>query len=346
LIARGSLPALLGAVLFFVGEGASAGEKAPAPQSSPPPPVALVGDMPVTAQTLNELLGNRLSALRAEEYNIKRRILEEHIATILLEREAKARGLSVEELTRIEVDDKSRPVTQEEVAAVYSSAKGRFGGMTEDQALKQIEGGMKRQRNSLRRAEFLKELRSKAGVKILLEPPRVAVEMGKGPSRGPKEALVTIVEFSDFQCPYCRAANPGLKPVEERYKDQIRVEFRHFPLPGHKDAPKAAEAAACADDQGKFWPMHDRLFENQQALQPADLKRYASEIGADPATFGSCLDSGQHRAEIERARREATAYGVSGTPTFFINGRPVAGSGPLEQVVEDELDRIASLRKK
>ena len=217
--------------------------------------------------------------------------------------------------------------------------------MAEDEAMKQIREGLAQQRQGERRAAFAKELRAKYDVKILLEPYRVPVETGSAPSRGNPKAPVTILEFSDFQCPYCVRARPVVQRVREAYGDKVRFVFRHFPLDFHAQAQKAGEAAACAGEQDRFWEMHDLLWENASKLQVADLKAHAAGLGLDGAAFSTCLDSGRHEGLVERDLAAGQGYGVSGTPAFFVNGRPLVGAQPFEafaKVIDDELARAGA----
>jgi protein-disulfide isomerase len=328
---------------LVVAPSAPAAEK-PAARAAASQAVAIVGGEPITAAEFEELAGPRLFAVRTQEYNQKRGLLEEAIDTRLLEKEGKARGISADEFLRTEVDAKVPAVTEAEQKEYYEKNKARFGNTPEADALKQIEGGLRQQRVRERRAAFTKELRDKAGVRILLDPPRVAItSAGDDPVKGPAAAPITIIEFSDFQCPYCSRVNPTLKQVEERYGDKIRVVFRDFPLLQiHKDAAKAAEAGQCAHDQGKFWEMHDKLFSDQAKLQVEALKQSATEIGLDAAAFNECLDSGKHTAEWQKDMDEGARHGVTGTPAFFINGRLLSGAQPLEAfttVIDEELAR-------
>jgi protein-disulfide isomerase len=309
--------------------------------------VAMVGADPITAAEFEDLAGTKLFAVRTEEYKQKRALLEDVIDKRLLEKEGKARGISAEELLRVEVDAKVPAVTEAEQKDFYEKNKPRFGNTPEADAMKQIEGGLRQQRMRERQATFTKELRDKAGVRILLDPPRVAVSAGDDPAKGPATAPITIVEFSDFQCPYCSRVNPTLKQLDEKYGSKLRVVFRDFPLVQiHKEAVKAAEAAQCANDQGKFWEMHDKLFSNQSKLQVEGLKQSATEIGLDAAAFNQCLDSGKYTAEVQKDAEEGASYGVTGTPAFFINGRLLSGAQPLENfvtVIDEELARAQPL---
>jgi protein-disulfide isomerase len=320
----------------------AAAPPAPAPAAGPDV-VAVIGGEPFTARELEEIAGARLFQLRSQQYQAQRQILDDAIAMRLLEREARERKVTVDELVKQEVTAKVTPVTEAEQKAFYEENKPRFGPMTEAEAMKRIEAGLGQQRAAQRRAEFVETLRAKAGVRVLLDPPRLAVDMAGDPSKGPADAPVTIVEFSDFQCPYCSRAIDTLKKVEENYAGKIRLVYRDYPLVQiHPNAARAAEAAACANDQGKFWPMHDRLFAHQDKLEAADLKKNAAELGLDTAAFDQCLDSGRHAEGWRKDSADAERYGVSSTPAFFINGRLIVGAQPYEafaQVIDDELAR-------
>lgn len=148
--------------------------------------------------------------------------------------------------------------------------------------------------------------------------------------KGPANAPVTIIMFSDYQCPYCGRAEDTVKEILEAYPTQVKLIFRDFPLSSmHQYAQKAAEASECAGEQGKYWEMHDKLFENQQALTADDLKKYAADLGLDTGKFNTCLDSGAMASEVQKDFNDGQAAGVSGTPTFFINGQKLVGAQPF-----------------
>jgi protein-disulfide isomerase len=310
-------------------------------------PVALIGSEAVSADRLGELLGSKLARLKTEEYAIKRAALEEYANQLLLEKEASRRQITVDELIRREVEQQVPAVPEDDARALYESAKDRFGGVPESVALGTVQANLRKQRVARRRADYTRSLRRMAGVRILIDAPRQAINAGERPFRGPTTAPVTIVEFADYQCPYCANMEPTLKQLRDRYGDRIRFAFRHFPLPGHLQAPKAAEAAECAHEQGKFWEMHAKLFENPTALQPPDLSRYAAEIGLKPDVFQQCLASGRNAEKWRTDMEEGTKYGVAGTPTFFVNGRMVGGVRPYDafaEIIEDELARSEAPR--
>ncbi len=308
---------------------------------------AMIGDKTITIGELDQIAGARLSAVRMQEYSIRKQALEQIVERTLLEREAAARGVSVQELTRLEAEAKAAPLTVEETRAVYERDKARYKTLSEADALNQIETNLRRQHISERKSVLIRELKAKAGVKVLLEPIRVAVSTDDDPSRGPAEAQVTVVEFADFQCPYCAQVYTMLDRLERQYGNKVRIVYRDFPLSIHKDAAKAAEAAQCAHDQGKFWQMHDSLYARQAKLEVGDLKQRAAELGLDLVQFNQCLDSGKYTAEWKKDMSDGASYGVTGTPTFFINGRAVSGAQPYEtfvEVIDEELERAATTK--
>ena len=162
----------------------------------------------------------------------------------------------------------------------------------------------------------------------------------KGNFKGNMDAKIVMIEYSDFQCPYCGAAYPTVKQVVEKYGDKIKFQYRHFPLPSHGFAQKAAEASECAADQGKFWELHDKMFDNQQRLDTGSLKNYARTVGLNSTAFDNCVDSGVMSSRVSFDKSDGQTAGVSGTPTFFINGKKLVGSQPysaFESAIEDAL---------
>ncbi len=165
------------------------------------------------------------------------------------------------------------------------------------------------------------------------------------PSIGPKDAPITIIEFSDYQCPFCARAEPAVKRILESYKGKVNFVYRDFPLSFHQYAQKAAEASECADEQGKFWQYHDILFEKQQEWSSggvSKLKEYAIGLGLDSKKFDECLDSGIYANEVQKDIEDGQNYGVSGTPAFFINGIEVSGAQPFDvfqKIIDSELNK-------
>ena len=253
--------------------------------------------------------------------------------------EAERRGMT-EDALREEMRAKIPEVTDADVDAFYESNKSRIKEPKE-RIVEQIRAYLKQQRSQQAEVDFFTEAEKSFKVEYLMEPLRVEVASA-GPGRGPAQAPVTIVEFSDFQCPYCKRVLPTLEQVAEKYGDQVRVVFRHFPLSIHANAQKAAEASMCASDQGKFWEMHDLLFEEQQKLAVDDLKEKATRLGLDATAFGECLDSNRHAELVKADLRDGSAAGVNGTPAFFVNGRFLSGAVPFETIaalIDDEVRR-------
>jgi protein-disulfide isomerase len=330
-----------GAVSVLAGEQKTAATPAAAGDT-----VATVDGAPITTQDLEEAGGSKLFSMRSQEYQLKRQLVDDAVAKRLMDKEAAARGMTVDALAKAEIEDKVPALTEAEQKDYYEKNKQRFGTTPEAEALKQIEQGLRGQRVRDRRAAYVKDLRAKSNVKVMLEPPRLTIATGDNPAKGPADAPVTIVEFSDFQCPFCSRVTPTLKKLEETYAGKLRIVFRDLPLTQiHPQAALAAEAAGCANDQGKFWEMHDKLFANQSKLQSADLKQHATELGLDASAFNTCLDSGKHKAEWQKDSEEGQRYGLTGTPAFFVNGRLLVGAQPYEafsQVIDEELDFAAN----
>jgi protein-disulfide isomerase len=192
---------------------------------------------------------------------------------------------------------------------------------------------------------LVEDLKTKAGgaVKVMLDPPRYTVPtVASDPVRGNAAAKVTIIEFSDYQCPFCARVNPTLDMVRTFYGDKVKIVFKDYPLPNHAEAPKAAEAARCAGEQNKYWEMHDAMFANQRSLQLPVLKQSARAIGLDGTAFDACLDSGKHAAAVQAGIELGNKVGVNSTPSLYINGRPLIGAQPFEvfkQVIDEELAR-------
>jgi protein-disulfide isomerase len=259
----------------------------------------------------------------------------------MLDAEAAARGVTREELVAAEIDAKVAVVTDAEVDAWYTENQARIGNRPKDQIAPQIKQFLAQTRQQEARTAYLGTLEEKYKARVLLEPPRTQVA-ATGPSKGPDTAPVTIVEFSDFECPFCSRVNPTLAQVQQNYGDKVRIVFRHYPLPMHPNAQKAAEASLCAHEQGKFWQMHDLMFAQQKELAVDQLKAKASQLGLDVEDFNQCLDSGEYADEVKADMQAGTEAGVSGTPAMFINGIPISGAVPYEQVatvIDDELDR-------
>ncbi len=267
--------------------------------------------------------------------------LEDMVHQKLVAAEAAKAGESTDDYLASELENSIAPVTDEDVSSFFEQNRARIGNRTLEQIGPQIRQYLEQQRRQEAEGNFYKKLEAKYDVAYLLEPPRTEVA-ATGPARGPEDAPITIVEFSDFQCPFCSRVEPTLEQVMENYGDKVRLVFRQFPLNIHPNAQKAAEASLCARDQGKFWEMHDAMFADQKGLSVEGLKKKAAALGLDSTKFDQCLDSGQFADEVHADLQAGSEAGVNGTPAMFINGIPVSGAVPYEnmaQVIDAELAR-------
>ena len=331
-----ALPALALVIALSVPEAAGAGPRSEA--------LAEVEGETITADEVDHAIGAPLRRLEAQIYELKRQKLDALIAERLLAREAAKRGLSVQALVDAEITAKTPVVTDEDVDTFYQANRARLKKGDEAELRARIREYLQNQKLSTRRQTYVQSLRSQASVVVHLKALPVArVEPGVAgaPVRGPAAAPVTIVEFSDFQCPYCKQVVPTLAQVLSRYGEKVKLVFRDFPIDSlHPQARKAAEAARCAHDQGKFWEFHDALFAGAPNASAEQLKTYAQQVGLDVPSFERCLGSRTHTAAVQKDVEEGTRLGVTGTPAFFVNGELLSGAQPLEsfvRVIEREL---------
>jgi protein-disulfide isomerase len=284
----------------------------------------------ISAEELTAAVRGELVRLEMERYQVMKRKLDELIAARLVQLEATKRGVSPEQLEQEAVEAKLTPVSPEQVKAFYEANKNRIRQPLE-QISQRIEAHLQQQERQKHQQAFLRELHQRYTVTVALPAPTVDVTADDDPFLGPQDALVTIIEFSDFQCPYCRSVQPTLKQLLQDYQGKIKLVFRDFPLRNiHPQAQKAAEAAQCAAEQQQFWPYHDKLFAST-SLQIQELKQYAQELGLSMEQFTACLDSNKYAQEVERDLQDGMNAGVNATPSFFINGQPVSGAVPYEQ---------------
>ncbi len=334
---RGNAPVANGTV-----PAREAGAATASPAGAGDSVVAEVGGAPILASELDAKTSSRLARLRQEEYEIRRQALDELIAERLLSAEAARRGISRDELQRVEVEARTKPAADSEVETLYEQNKVRFAGELKEVALARIREILAQRAGAERQQSYLQELRAKARVVVRLEAPRTRVVLpADAPTTGPASAAVTIVEFTDYQCPFCHRAQAVLDQLLTRYKGRVRLVHLAFPLEGHPGAVPAAKAARCAAEQGKFREYHHGLMTAPGLLDDADLKARAAKVGLKAAEFGSCLASDRHEAAIRASFEQGAALGVSGTPAYFINGRMLSGARPYEdfaQVIDAELE--------
>ncbi len=307
--------------------------------------IAEVDDRAISASDLQKYAGRELSVQRENLYKLEKRKLEEYISAFLLTQEAKKRGASVETVLDQEVNSKILPVGDDEIDVFYKSNKARIA-VDLDKAREQIRGYLHNQKIEAQKALFFKSLRSKAKVVTYLKPPpvfRVELSVAGEPFRGSEKAPVTVVKFEDFHCPFCKQAQPTFNELLSRYNGKVRLVHKDLPLESlHPQARQAAEAARCAYEQGKFWEYHDKLYANSPKASADDLKSYAKDVGLNVDSFDRCFASGKYKAVVQQDLNEGAQLGLTGTPTFFINGREISGNQPLEAfeaIIDEELAR-------
>jgi protein-disulfide isomerase len=307
--------------------------------------VAEVDGTAITQRDLDRSAGKVLSNAREQLHKLERAKLDEHIGATLLTREAKNRNISVSTLLEQEVSNKVAPVTEEEIQKFYTSNKTRLQ-VELDKVHDQIRDYLRDQRLESRKNEFFKSLRSKAKVTSYLKAPpvfRADVAVNGAPFKGTERAPVTIVKFEDFQCPYCKTVQLTYQELLKRYNGKVRLVHKDLPLDAiHPQARQAAEAARCAGDQGKFWEYHDILYTNSPKAGIDELKSYAKEVGLNSASFDQCFTSGKYKGLVQKDLAEGAQLGLTGTPTFFINGREMSGAQPVEAfatIIDEELNQ-------
>jgi len=316
------------------------------PAQDSPKPIATINGQPIYDQDLMSVAGTSLLELRKQEYKLKSEALDNLVRQRLVEAEAKKKGLTAEEFLKQEVDSKVAEPSDDEAKGYYLASKSQTT-LPFDQIKSQVKQLLKNSEIQEAREKYAASLRAKADVAILLRPPKVEVGYDPGRVRGDPQAPVTIVEFSDFLCPFCRKAAATMKDLLTKYNGRLKLAYRDFPMRTlHPKAQLAAEAGGCAGDQGKFWEYHDALFATDQPkLDEAGLTATARSVGLDEKSFTSCLAAGKFKPRIEQDIQDGTKAGVVGTPGFFINGEFVSGAqsqAEYERIIDGELTAIRS----
>ena len=292
------------------------------PNLSPATVIATVAGQPLKAEALLERLKPIIYRMNLEAYELTKQRVEQLVDDMLLLEEARRRQIGPEQIIRSEVSDKIRNPTEEEVAKFYSNNKARISGDL-NSVRNQIALYLQNESRRNLEKDLSALLRKTANIQWLITEPAQPVQnisVDDDPSRGDANAPVTVVEFTDFQCPACAAMHPVLEDVLKSYGNKVRLVVRDFPLNQHEHARKAAEAANAANAQGKFFEYVTLLFKNQKALDVPSLKKYASELGLDRARFDAALDRGVYTAEVKKDVTDGEMYGVGSTPTIFVNG--------------------------
>ena len=300
----------------------------------------MVGGQTIYDDDLVPFVQGQVFQLRLQEYEVKSKALENLVNQKLLEAEAKKKGIPTEKLLEQEVDAKVAEPTEAELQALYIVQKEQLR-KSFDEIRAQLQQLLKQAKLQQARQDYYKRLREQAGVSIFLQKPKVEVAYDPARLRGNPKAPVVIVEFSDFQCPYCRSVQPTLKNLLAKYEGRVSLSYRDLPLRDiHPQAQMAAEASRCAGEQGKFWEYHDLLFENPNKLNREGLVEQVRSLKLDEKQFDSCLSSGKYKAQVEQDRQLGLRAGLTGTPGFFINGNMLSGNLPqdsFEKVIQSEL---------
>ena len=298
-------------------------------------------DVAANGQVASQLKRFSEEAVEAYQQGARRVLVQK-----LVEDEAKKQGVSPQQLfektlasssvTDAQVNDfiKSRP----ELKDGYKNPKT---GKKEKVSKEDVRRFLENQNRQGAQQSFVEGLLSQAGARPVLELPRVQVTMNdKSPFLGGANAKVVIQEFSDFQCPYCSKGKGVVSQIKEHYGDKVKIVFRHFPLDFHPEAKPSALAAICAQQQGKFWELHDKMFDNQKDLGASQVKDWAKGLGLDMVKWEACIKDDATAKVLASDQSEAEKVGVNSTPTFFVNGKRVAGALPFEEfrtMIDNEL---------
>ena len=277
---------------------------------------------------------------RYDYYHIEREALDALIDDELIAGEARRRNITAQQLIEQEIDSKVKDPTEEELLVFYE-------GVQTDKTFESLKGQLLARVHQTRakkfRVAFLNSLRNQAKIQVMLPPPYVEASVDDAPARGPKNAPVALVEFADFECPFCRQMQPEIEKLLKEYDGKVTLFYKEFPLTIHPHAEKAAEAARCAAEQGAFWPYHDVLFSDKSGLEIPQLKDSARTLGLDGPRFDICLDSGQQVPAIQKDLAQGQQLGLAGTPGFFINGHFLSGVvsyETLREIVEQQLNPV------
>jgi protein-disulfide isomerase len=310
--------------------------------------VAIVGAERITLGEIEDALRPLNFKAREQGYELRKKRLDIKINDILLEQEAKRMSITVATLLEAEVKSKTKKANEEQLRAFYelnkASLKGDYARLKEP-----LSQYLQSREENVAEESFAVELRRRASVQLFLtepEPPIYTVGVDDQPIKGNLSAPVTIIEFTDYQCPSCANLQPVLELVLKEFGDNVRLVVRDFPLRQHAYAFKAAEAAEAAREQGKYWEYAALLYSNQTALAVEDLKKYASQLGLDRRTFDQALASGKFADQVRRDMQDGMNVGVYSTPAFFINGKqvPAPTYDALKQALEAALGAETKLK--
>ena len=315
---------------------------------SPESVVASVNNIQITEKQVDDSVAARIYPLQQQLYAIRKAALENLVVSKILESEAAARGVSIEELRR-QLTLGEINVTRAQVEDAYKQNASFFAAMSPDEARERLRLDLENQARMKHYRVALDALRKKWAVKINLAPPAFVTELDDGvsPVKGSSKPAVTIVEFSDFECPYCNAVQRTLKQVLEKYGGEVRLVFKHLPLEGHRNSLPAARAAYCAAEQDRFWQFHDVLF-GAKELSPAVFTQIATDLGLGLPKFQDCLGSEQSRTAIVKDLETARLFRIESTPSFIVNGKLIQGAlsfADFQKIIEQELGQRAGQKQ-
>jgi protein-disulfide isomerase len=309
--------------------------------------VAKVDDEIITEQRLEVNLGSKLLDMKKDIYRMKKEKLDQIIADIILLKEAKKKDQPLEKFfEEVAPPANQFPVSEAEIKTYLDENQDRIRDWkgTVEELRERVKAFLEQQKRFKQISAYAHSLEPQYGVQINLpipQPPNVKVDIAGAPSLGPEDAPVTVVEFSDYQCPACRSTHEVVKQVKAMYGNQVRWIFKDYPLKIHKEAFKAAEAAHCAEEQGKFWEYQERAF-TAGKLDPDSLFNLAAEMGMDKDKFRECLQSGKYKDYINESIQDASRTGIDRTPSFIINGTVFSGGPALttfKSAIDEELKR-------
>ncbi len=324
----------LSIVLFVIGARAQTSETV----------LATVNGVSITQKQVDESIGARIFPLQQQLYAIRKAALENLIVSRLLEVEAGARGVPVEVLRR-QLMQGEIAVTRGQVEEAYAQNASFFASMSPDEARERLRLDLESQARMKHYRAGIESLRNKWPVTVNLAEPGRLFDDGGSPARGAEKAAVTIVEFSDFECRFCREVQPVLQQILESYGSDVRLIFKHLPLEGHRNSLPAARAAYCAGEQDRFWEFHDALFAAGDLSPPGLLEDIAAGLGLGMAKFQTCLSSEQSRTAIVKDMEIARSLRIDSTPSFVVNGKVFKGAlgfADFRKIVERELNQTSS----
>jgi protein-disulfide isomerase len=312
------------------------------PQTSEP--LAVFAGQPIYENQLSPAEQAQLQRMLQQVFAVRRRALQTVLDQKLVEAEAKKKGVSAQDLLTTEVDSKVADPSEDQVSAYYQEHQHQFN-QPFDEVKDKIRKGLKDVEIQKARVAYIRGLMQQAvndgDLVVLMSPPKIEMTIDPARLRGDAKAPVTIVEFSDFSCPYCRKAESTINEILAKYHGKVRLGYRDFPLSQmHPQAELAAEASRCAGEQGKYWEYHDLLFANPGKQGHDDLVEHARTLKLDDKQFDACLSSGRYEPQVERDIQLGVRAGVAATPAFFVNGTFLDGAQPastFEKIIDGEL---------